>query len=373
MARIYRSTDFGAPQISGSSTDLTGVLLACLVNGYGDQTVSINRAGTVATVTTPQQHGLVRLAKVTIAGADQPEYNGEHSVTVTGANTFTFTVGGTPTSPATGTITARLAGSGWSNPYSGGSNDIRVFRQGTPSNGFYLRVDGSVGGGLYSRIIGYESMSDVNAGINAFPLETQVSGGLYMQTLSGAAGARAWVVTANERMVFCHVNASNAANSTSGQVFLFGDIDSLKPGDIYNTILVGGTTAAGTANLFYQITSSPVTAQSGHYIARAYSQSGGALQVGKTGAYSKGGATMGAGLMGYPNGPDNAIHISNVEITEAGNVRGAIPGIWYPLHNKPLSHLDTFDGAVGELAGKTFMALNIINAAQMLVEISDTW
>ncbi len=41
----------------------------------------------------------------TIAGAVETEYNGAHDITVIDASTFTFSVVGTPASPATGTIT----------------------------------------------------------------------------------------------------------------------------------------------------------------------------------------------------------------------------------------------------------------------------
>jgi phage tail sheath protein FI len=43
-----------------------------------------------------------------IAGANQAEYNGIVTITVTGASTFTYPVTGTPATPATGTITASL-------------------------------------------------------------------------------------------------------------------------------------------------------------------------------------------------------------------------------------------------------------------------
>lgn len=61
--------------------------------------------GTV-TITTSAPHGYFTGVLVTIAGATQPEYNGTRSITVTGATTFTFPTGGTPVSPALGTITA---------------------------------------------------------------------------------------------------------------------------------------------------------------------------------------------------------------------------------------------------------------------------
>jgi hypothetical protein len=41
-----------------------------------------------------------------IFGADQGEYNGIKTITYSNANEYTFTVSGTPATPATGTITS---------------------------------------------------------------------------------------------------------------------------------------------------------------------------------------------------------------------------------------------------------------------------
>lgn len=70
--------------------------------------VSLTYAAGVATATTQVAHGLVTNDEVVIEGAIEGEYNGPTTATVTGANTFTFPVIGAPTSPATGSITARL-------------------------------------------------------------------------------------------------------------------------------------------------------------------------------------------------------------------------------------------------------------------------
>ena len=67
---------------------------------------SITRAASTATVTTASAHGFITGQRVTIAGATQAEYNGTFTIAVTAATTFTYTVTGTPVTPATGTITA---------------------------------------------------------------------------------------------------------------------------------------------------------------------------------------------------------------------------------------------------------------------------
>lgn len=65
---------------------------------------TITRNGTTATVTTPQNHYLYSGESAIITGCDQSEYNGEHTITVTGDTTFTYTVSGSPVETATGDI-----------------------------------------------------------------------------------------------------------------------------------------------------------------------------------------------------------------------------------------------------------------------------
>ncbi len=63
--------------------------------------VSITRSGSTATVTTLTAHGWSTGEVVAIEGAAQSEYNIDATITVTGSTTFTYTVSGTPATPAT--------------------------------------------------------------------------------------------------------------------------------------------------------------------------------------------------------------------------------------------------------------------------------
>jgi len=67
---------------------------------------NITRNSTTATVKTLLPHNRVTGDSVTISGADQAAYNVTASVTRVNATTFTYTVAGSPASPATGTIVA---------------------------------------------------------------------------------------------------------------------------------------------------------------------------------------------------------------------------------------------------------------------------
>lgn len=67
----------------------------------------ITRSGDTATATTSTAHGLSANDYITVAGADQTDYNGAFRVvSVPSTTTLTYDVENTPTTPATGTITA---------------------------------------------------------------------------------------------------------------------------------------------------------------------------------------------------------------------------------------------------------------------------
>jgi len=93
--------------------------------GTDKSVTSITRATATATVTCTA-HGFTSGDQVNIRGADQTEYNGDFLVTVTDANTFTYTVSGTPATPATGTIIANN-GPEVRDTYSGGLYAAGVF------------------------------------------------------------------------------------------------------------------------------------------------------------------------------------------------------------------------------------------------------
>jgi hypothetical protein len=104
-ATVTQITDIDYPgyhtysvTLTSSSTTATATMPALAVT-------SITSTGGVATMTTAAAHGLTTGDSVLVAGAAQTEYNGSVTVTVTGASTFTYDIVGTPTSPATGTIT----------------------------------------------------------------------------------------------------------------------------------------------------------------------------------------------------------------------------------------------------------------------------
>jgi hypothetical protein len=119
--KYFNSGMTGAPQISNNWGDLVTMLDACLVNGFALKAIdTLTCTDGVATATISAGHAYQREQVVQIAGADQPEYNGQfrvldhdHHVHLRGD--------GTPASPATTStsLTAKVAPLGWEKPFAG--------------------------------------------------------------------------------------------------------------------------------------------------------------------------------------------------------------------------------------------------------------
>ena len=109
----WRDADSITLALSALSSGYVGAELRVagrITNWFDDEhSVTITRSGSTATVSDPG-HGYGVGDCVYIAGATQINYNGVVHVTGTTLNTWDYEVPGTPTTPATGTITATVGG-----------------------------------------------------------------------------------------------------------------------------------------------------------------------------------------------------------------------------------------------------------------------
>ena len=261
---------------------------------------------------------------------------------------------------------------GWAKSYSG--TNKAAYRQPAGSNQFYLRVDDT--GAQEVRLVGYEAMSGVDTGTGPFPTSAQQSGGLYAyKSLAASAAARPWVLVTNGKIFYLFTAVDG---TTFSQGWAFGDPVSYKPGDAYHTIIIGGAVAGVNASQLASVVSQLSSAVTGHYQARAYTQVGSSITLGNhTDGVKYTGAVAGSGGMSYPTLPDGALWFAPLWLHEPSNscLRGELPGLFVPLHIKPLSNGDTFTGS-GAYAGKTFEAVMVnggANQGQLFFETSDTW
>ena len=97
----------GIGEILASNGNEYSVKTSATISDNSISVLSITRSGSTATVTTASDHGLASNVPVTISGAVETDYNlTDVEITVTGLDTFTYQVAGSPSQPATGTILA---------------------------------------------------------------------------------------------------------------------------------------------------------------------------------------------------------------------------------------------------------------------------
>lgn len=378
--RVYRSTDFSAPQLSGQVGTLLAILDACLVNGFGTNTItSLTQSGGVATATTNVPHQFTGSPKVLIAGAASSDYNVEATITITGASTFTYPVNPAAPGTAGGAPTCKIAGSGWTKPFADGTY-VAAYKQPAGSNGFYLRVDDNSSATI-ARGQAYETMTNVSSGLTPFPTSVQLAGGVHIVKSDAASSAtRPWMLVCNGPFFALFIAHDNSATWANGNGTAFGDIKTYKAGgaDPYGAVIIGNTSNSYAYNCIQSLSGDIRAANPGHWMARSYSGIGGSIAVSKTSDYAKaqGAGTTGAAGIPYPSAIDGGLYVTPLwlsELTPTSAPRGELPGLWNPLHSRPLSHGDIWTPSSGSLVGKTFEAVNLYSNGQIFVETSDTW
>lgn len=277
------------------------------------------------------------------------------------------------------------AGAGWTKPFVNAANTIAAFKQGGGNNRL-LRVDDTAAATTsqrYTRVRGYETMSDIDTGNGPFPTLSQYGGSAAAipgapwctHYTNSATDPMFWVVIADE--TFFYINFVNApgqeANTGYRETYWFGDLVKYGANDNYATVLMaraslsGNTSESAPFNTVGAGTADPWT----FYAPRSYTGLGGAVPLGKHhDAYKSGNTVWGQGALSYPHGPDGALLLSPVWVHEMTALRGKLPGCWAPLQ-EAFNNYDTFDGQ-GEFAGKKFMIIRH-GVGRMALEISDTW
>lgn len=397
--KYLRSSMTGAPVLANNWGDLVALLDACLVNGFNLKTVtSITRSGTTATVTVSSGHGFEDDQVVLIEGAAQAEYNGEKRITVTGANTFTFEVTGSPATPATGTITAKTAPLGWVKAFFG--THKAAYRSANPASPQHLlRVDNSLRRGYTTSWAKFACVAIVEAGgmtdIDTItgqqaPFDASapnrnwvVSGGntgwhKWYHAVSnigsesngdGGSGAREWIVIGDDRLFYLLVRFFANQTSYGRALYAFGDIESFRPADGWHTLLVADDTPTGSfsnpnrrngfgfarkLDFDGKCLLRPHT-QLGSYIRCAPST----LQVGTT-AQEISGSSFGA--LAFPHGPDYNLWLLPVYLREETPIafRGFAPGCFWVPHDRPYSDLSVVNNVVG-LSGRRVLLPRLTN------------
>lgn len=379
---LYRSTDTGAPTLSGTAGALIAVLDGCLVNGYNSKTVTIARTGQIATATCATAHGYAAdgLTKINISGASQTEYNGDFQISNVTTNTFDFTVTGTPATPATGTITAKVAPIGWGKPFSG-TNKATYRSAEVTGTRMFLRVDDNNPGAdtnKSARATGYEAMTDVDTGTGLFPTVAQSATNIIIYKADGAV-SRDWILIGDGYEFFIFPRPWVVGSYlNSYQHFHFGDIASEMASDPYGCLIYGANQASNNGiSSVAETLLATLGAQTGHYMARAYTQTGSAGACGKVANTSLCAAAMGIGNTAYPAPHNNGLYVTPIYIWD-GSIRGQLKGLWPPCHSRPFGTTGTVLAANLSPIGHRLFSITVpynqaAQAGEILIDIDGPW
>lgn len=368
------STMAGAPVLNGVAGSLIAVL-DTLVNGCNNITLdSLVVAGNVLTGT-KASHGFI-VDQVVATTANEAALTGEWTVTSVTSGTFTASAPGVADVTGTGTLSAKTPGAGWLKVFSG--TNKAVYKSSDPTaTGMYLRVDDT--GTTSARVVGYESMTDVDTGVGPYPTAAQISGGGYfLKSDTANSTAKPWMLFADSKGFLISVNLY----SMYQHQFAFSDFTSTKQGDAYCNFLACSNTAAYSvswgsgpfSSAFFTTSFDAVI-----YAPRSYTQLGSsiALTPGFCSPVGNGYSGVTGGLV-YPSGPGNGLLVTDIILKENStpNYRALnTPGVFATPQVLPLTHGDKVSNITG-LTGRKLMALAVgANNAEgrIFIDITGPW
>lgn len=338
----YRSDMPGAPVLNGVVGSKISQLDACLVTGYGlKAATSLVVASGIATLTFAGGASAAwQDAVILVAGATNAALNGEQKVLSANTTTVTFATAEADGTDA-GTVTFKIAPAGWEKVYS--KTNVAAYRSLSPeATKMFLRVDDT--NPQFVRVVGYETMSDVDTGTRAFPSAAQQAGGGYWAKSDvTSAAAVAWILASDGRFFFDAVAPGSYRGMTYQNCFLrgFGDFIPKNPaGDAY----LCGLNYSATANaaLMYDGTLDG-NADARTALARGYAGLGGAV-LGRRFAYT-GSSNSGRDTTfgDFPSPVDGSLILSDQYVGETAAPRGDIPGHKYCPQSSVWDSFKMFD------------------------------
>ncbi|WP_404992078.1 hypothetical protein [Cupriavidus pauculus] len=414
--KYFTSGMTGAPQISNNWGDLVTMLDACLVNGFALKAIdTLTCANGIVTATITSGHAYQPFQVVQIAGADQPEYNGQFRVLATTATTLTYAVTGTPVSPATTTtsLSAKVAPLGWEKPFAGTNKAAyRSKNPASPQN--LLLIDDGLKTPNYTTswakwanvgivedlsdidtIVGAQAPYDPNNPTQNWKQVTANQWGWYKwfharssqyeSNGDSGGGSRNWVLIGDDRLFFLFCTNAAGYGWYGRNCYCFGDLINFKPGDNYATVLAADDNYSGMSNYWsypgqfsgYGLVSS--LDFTGKVLLRNHTQIGNPVRWATTSLNTNNGQQIcGRGPTPFPNGADYSLWLLPTYVRqEDGHMRGLMPGMLWMPQDRPYSDQTIVDNVVGQ-TGKRFLLVRTqysseTEGAQIAFDITGPW
>lgn len=263
--------------------------------------------------------------------------------------------------------------SGWTKVFSGTNKAAYQYTTGHP----ILRVDdtGSISNARVAYLRAYESMTDIDTGINPFPTTTQSTNGyIVLKSTVLDSSERVWNFFTKDGSFYFN----NRPLSGDGRcyTFFFGEFIKYKSTDSHNFVLIGPT---ATDHATYASGGFYATNNVGKVVKRGLDGVTTSVSffhiVCNYGAYDEIGSPIPFTLT-YPNPADGGLYISPVEIHYDASICGRVPGYWIPRHDSNVFvEGDTFTATINGQS-RTFEFINSYSdytRRPLIVETSDTW
>jgi len=381
----FDSSEVGAPTLNNAAGSLLDVLRACLIDGFGSQSVtSIVVSSEVATVNCTAHGFSDAYGKlVLIEGASQSSLNGRKRIGNVLTDSFTYPAPGVANGTYTGTISAKRAPLGWAEPHTG--TNVAIFARTAPeATAMLLRVDDShvsPSTATDARILMVESATDVDTLVDISPTAVQDSGGTRWFKGANNAAAKPWAIFGDDRFFYFVMPGVNGVISTFSYVIgAFGDIEPTVTPDAYRCLLAGSfqSITSGSVNYPLPRTNTTITStDSSMVLARAANQTGRSARV-ATAAIGAGNTVMGANGSGQTD-------IANVQIATGALLveetsfflRGRLPGLYWPLARAPFQGLPQF-AVIDSVIGSDRRLVNVLCRSgnvdgNCLIDVEGPW
>lgn len=367
--KFFSSLMANPPVLGGVAGAGVALLDACLKDGFDIKAATITVAAGVATVAWSGVHSCLKESVILVAGVTgaMTALNGEQKVTSKPNGTSCTFATAVADGTATGSITIKMAPLGWATPFTG--TNLRGYQsQAIASPKHILRVDDT--STTLMRVVGYETMTDINNGLGAFPTAGQFAGGGYWpKRQSAAATGVPWILIGDDRIFYfliCPYGASPTSFGFNSTLRGFGDPIASKPsGDAYATLLNFSATSSVTSMQDGDLFNPTVSTT---YMPRSFTGMGQSVQ-GYTAAYC--GQVNTSGLVNtlgvFPNNLDGALYLSKkyVTIQGDGTPRGEMPGLRHIPQSGTGGQFTPGDlwAGQGMDAGRLFMCLPCTNTS----------
>lgn len=387
----FDSSETGAPTLNNVAGSLLDVIRACVKDGFNPQTVtSIDVASGVATATAAGHGYSATYGKLLlIEGSSETLLNGRKQPLSVATNTFTFDATGVADGTYTGTISAKRAPLGWTEPHTG--TNVAIFARSAPEAGTQmiriLDTAAAPAAVTDARVLMLESATDIDTFVNASPTSAQVADGFggFMHKGANSATAKPWALVGCDRgFYFIGPNNAVTPGETDRLPCWFGDGVPFFAGDPHFCLLsvnsaVGGASATSKVGVGNALganwtTGAPQTSvvarsRDGSVVSKIFDCQG--PMPTRYGANTN----MPAGM------PEKLYLMQGAHVVDedvSKEVRGLLPAIAAPVANMPFAGLGAFS-VIGLTEGdeRYYLAVNSraggASPANYVIDLTGPW